>query len=75
MKKIISNAVFLISEGNNDIGYFVTPARLRLRSIDTYTSDMVFWTKAFLQVRLYKIHTYIYIFVFENLNIIMFIKQ
>lgn len=49
MKKIISNAVFLISEGNNDIGYFVTPARLRLRSIDTYTSDMVFWTKAFLQ--------------------------
>ncbi|XP_018468967.1 GDSL esterase/lipase EXL6-like isoform X2 [Raphanus sativus] len=41
----------LIDRGprNNDIAYFVTPARLRLQSKDTYTSNMVFWTKTFLQ--------------------------
>ncbi|XP_056850364.1 GDSL esterase/lipase EXL6-like isoform X2 [Raphanus sativus] len=50
MKDIISNAVFLVSRGNNDIGYFVSPARyMRLQSKDKYTSNLVFWTKTFLQ--------------------------
>ncbi|CAH2067495.1 unnamed protein product [Thlaspi arvense] len=49
IKEIISNAVFLISEGNNDIGYFAAPALVRLYSTDTYTSKMLGWTKTFLQ--------------------------
>ncbi|ESQ27538.1 hypothetical protein EUTSA_v10019865mg [Eutrema salsugineum] len=53
-KEIISNAVFLISEGNNDLGYFFAPAIVRLYSTDTYTSKMVGWTKVFLQ-DLYKL--------------------
>ncbi|KAL1190080.1 GDSL esterase/lipase EXL6 [Cardamine amara subsp. amara] len=49
VKEIISNAVFLISEGNNDIGYFTAPALLRLQSTDTYTSRMVFWSRKFIK--------------------------
>ncbi|XP_023644097.1 GDSL esterase/lipase EXL6 isoform X2 [Capsella rubella] len=49
VKEIISNAVFLISEGNNDLGYFIAPAVLRLQSPNLYTSRMVGWTKQFLQ--------------------------
>lgn len=51
VKEIVSNAVFLISEGNNDLGYFVAPALLRLQSTTTYTSKMVVWTRKFLKVR------------------------
>lgn len=51
VKEIVSNAVFLISEGNNDLGYFVAPALIRLQSTTTYTSKMVVWTKKFLKVR------------------------
>ncbi|CAE5964280.1 unnamed protein product [Arabidopsis arenosa] len=49
VKEIVSNAVFLISEGNNDLGYFVAPALIRLQSTNTYTSKMVVWTRKFLK--------------------------
>lgn len=55
VKEIVSNAVFLISEGNNDLGYFVAPALIRLQSTNTYTSKMVVWTRKFLKVRSNKI--------------------
>lgn len=51
VKEIVSNAVFLISEGNSDLGYFAAPALLRLQSTNTYTSKMVVWTRKFIKVR------------------------
>ncbi|VVA91957.1 unnamed protein product [Arabis nemorensis] len=51
VKKIIANAVILISTGNNDIAitYFSTPARISRYNIDTYTDMLIGWKTTFLQ--------------------------
>ncbi|XP_024010936.1 GDSL esterase/lipase EXL4 isoform X3 [Eutrema salsugineum] len=48
---IIANAVFLISEGNNDIGitYFGTGSGLRGMTPNRYTNKLVAWNKQFMK--------------------------
>ncbi|XP_010539835.1 PREDICTED: GDSL esterase/lipase At5g63170-like [Tarenaya hassleriana] len=49
--EIISNAVFLISAGNNDLAitYFSTPARMTRYTISRYTDMLIEWTTTFLK--------------------------
>lgn len=51
-RSIISNAVFVISAGNNDIAitYFSNPARNTRYTIFSYTDMMVSWTQSFIKV-------------------------
>ncbi|KAG7539011.1 Reverse transcriptase zinc-binding domain [Arabidopsis suecica] len=50
-RSIISNAVFVISAGNNDIAitYFTNPARNTRYTIFSYTDMMVSWTQSFIK--------------------------
>lgn len=52
--KIISNSLFLLSAGNNDIAltYLDTPSRAFQYNISIYISMLVSWTSAFIKVRL-----------------------
>lgn len=68
-KQIISNAVILVSQGNNDIGisFFSTPSALvrGLRSPSRYTTKLAGWNKQFMKVRqkneiLFIKHQYLY---------------
>ena len=52
--KTISNSLFLLSAGNNDIAviYLDTPSRAFQYDVPTYTSLLVSWTSTFIKVRI-----------------------
>ncbi|KAG2284436.1 hypothetical protein Bca52824_055656 [Brassica carinata] len=52
-RSIISNAVYVISAGNNDLGitFVSNPARNSRYTVFSYTNMMISWTQSFMQVR------------------------